>query len=152
MKLKMAYDDFSKSRVQVECLDPTMAKQSFKDECDINTIVKRFGLTGELPQNFRSPSYADFTDVVDFQSALNAVRSAGEAFMEMPAELRAKFLNDPQRLVEFVSKEENRDEAVKLGLVAPRPTPPPAEPVPGQVPVTPPPAGPPVPAPPVPVG
>lgn len=117
MKLKMAYDDFSKSRVQLTDFGPTMAKQSFKEEADINTIVKRFGLTGELPKNFRTPTYGDFTQVTDFQSAVNAVRAAGESFMEMPAELRAKFLNDPQKLIEFVSKEDNRAEAIKLGLV-----------------------------------
>lgn len=121
MKLKMSYDDFSKSRVQLVCLDESMAQQHFREECDINTIVRRFGLTGEMPSNYRAPVYGDFEGINDFQSALNAVRSAGEAFMEMPAALRAKFLNDPQKLVEFVGNEENRDEAIKLGLVPPPP-------------------------------
>ena len=30
----------------LNCKDLSLAKQSFADECDINNIVKRFGLTG----------------------------------------------------------------------------------------------------------
>lgn len=98
-------------------VEESMTQQSFRDECDINTIVKRFGLTGELPTNFRTPQYGDFDNVMDYQTALNAVRQAGEAFMEMPAELRARFNHDPQQLMDFVAKESNREEAERLGLV-----------------------------------
>lgn len=106
------------------CLDPTMAQQSAKDECDINTIVKRFGLTGQLPSGVRMPSYGDFTGLSDFQSALDAVRSAAESFQEMPADVRSRFQNDPALFVDFCSRLENRAEAIKLGLVPPDPPPP----------------------------
>lgn len=111
----------------LDCKKPTKTQQNQKDDCDINTIVRRFGLTGQLPNNVRVPQYGDFAGVQDFQSAMNAVRSASESFMELPAELRFRFDNDPQKLLEFVANGENRDEAVKLGLVKP---PPPAPPVP----------------------
>lgn len=92
-------------------------QQQFAEEVDINTIVRRFGLTGEVPDDYRAAQSGDFTNVVDYQSALNAVRAADEAFLELPGELRARFNNDPQALLEFVSDGRNRDEAVKLGLV-----------------------------------
>ena len=98
-----------------------LAQQQFKEECDINTIVQRFGLTGEMPQNVRVPVSGDFTGVVDFHSAMNAVRGAQEAFMELPGRVRARFGNDPQALMEFVGDVANRDEAAKLGLLAPKP-------------------------------
>lgn len=101
----------------LECRDPSRAQQNMKDECDINTIVKRFNLTGELPSNFEMPQYADFTEVVDYHSALNAVIKADEAFMELPAQMRARFDHDPAKLMEFLSKEENRSEAISLGLI-----------------------------------
>lgn len=94
-----------------------MTQQSFAEECDINTIVRRFGLTGEMPGNVRPPEFGDFTDVVDFHTASNAVREANESFMSMPAELRYRFSNDPQRLMEFLADGKNRDEAVSLGLL-----------------------------------
>lgn len=101
-----------------EIIDDGVTQQSFKDECDINTIVKRFGLTGEMPGGFAMPVSGDFSGIGDFQSAMNAVRAAQEAFDSLPGEMRARFANDPQRLISFLEDGANRDEAVKLGLVA----------------------------------
>lgn len=92
-------------------------QQHFKDECDINTIVKRFGLTGKLPETFKAPMVGDFADVVDFQTAMNAVVDAKDAFMQMPADLRKRFGHDPQQLIEFLENKGNLEEARKLGLV-----------------------------------
>lgn len=92
-------------------------QQQFAEEVDINTIVKNFGLTGQLPENFRAPVSGDFTGVTDYQSALNAVIAADEEFMTLPADVRERFANDPQKLLEFVENDKNRDEAITLGLV-----------------------------------
>lgn len=48
---------------------PSLTKQSFAEECDINTIVERFGLTGELPMDVRAPQYADFEEIFDIRAA-----------------------------------------------------------------------------------
>jgi hypothetical protein len=37
--------------------------------------------------------------------------------MRLPAELRARFENDPAKLIEFIDNSENLDEAINLGLV-----------------------------------
>ena len=74
-------------------------------------------LTGELPENVRVPRSGDFTGIGDYQSAMQAVRAAQESFMELPAEVRARFSNDPQALMVFMDDPANRDEAVELGLV-----------------------------------
>ncbi|UQT28874.1 internal scaffolding protein [Microvirus AZ-2020] len=102
------------------CPEPTLTQQQFRDECDINVILERFGVTGELPTNVRQPIMADFIEALDYQDALNAIRAANEAFMEMPAGIRARFENNPHNFVEFFSKEENREEGVKLGLIEPK--------------------------------
>lgn len=94
-----------------------MTQQQFAEEVDINEIVRRFGLTGELPENFRAPMTGDFSEVTDFQSAMNAVRAAESEFMRMPAELRRRFADDPQRLLDFLDDPRNRAEAESLGLV-----------------------------------
>lgn len=99
------------------CAEEDKTQQSFAEEVDINTIVRNFGLTGELPDDVRMPQYGDFTGVSDYQEAMNSVREADEAFMLLPAELRYKFANDPQRLLEFVADGGNREEAQKLGLL-----------------------------------
>jgi phage internal scaffolding protein len=101
----------------LECKDPSLAQQHMKDECDINIIVERFGVTGQLPQTPLEPSYGDFSGVSDYHTALNAIKAADTAFMGLPAQLRAKFDHDPNALLQFLQNEQNRDEAIMLGLI-----------------------------------
>lgn len=108
----------------LECKDETRTQQHFKEEVDINTIVERFGLGGKMPDNLPAPSYGDYTNVVDFKTAMDAVAKAGESFDRLPAAVRAKFMNDPQELLDFVENEANRPEAERLGLIMPKPQPP----------------------------
>lgn len=101
----------------LECLDESLAQQHAKDETDINTIVRRFGLTGELPSGVRAPQYGDFTEATDYHTAMNAVIAANNSFMQLPADVRARFNNDAGAFVDFCSDDKNRDEAKKLGLI-----------------------------------
>lgn len=98
-------------------------QQSFAEEVDINTIVKRYGLTGEMPMNMRVPLAGDFTEVTDFHSAMNMVIAAQEAFDQLPASMRARFHNDPGELISFLEDDANKEEAQKLGLVNKPPEP-----------------------------
>lgn len=91
-------------------------KQSFKDEVDINTIVKRFGITGQMPVPSRLPTYDDFTGIEDYQSALNALLDAAAAFDDLSADIRRKFDNDPQQFLEYVNNPDNRESLYDLGL------------------------------------
>lgn len=101
------------------CKDESLTKQAFAEEADINTIVKRFGIGEQIPQDVRMPTFGDFTAIGTFHEAMNAIAQANEAFDAMPASVRARFRNDPGEFVAFCSDEKNRDEAVKLGLVVP---------------------------------
>lgn len=101
------------------CEDPTMAQQQFAEECDINTIVERFGITGQLPSNGKAPMVGDFIEVQDYQSALNALIAADAEFMKMPAEIRAQFQNDAGKFVDFVSDAKNIEQVDKWGLSRP---------------------------------
>lgn len=96
---------------------PSLAKQSFRDECDINTILRQFNVTGQLPVGSVQPQYGDFSGITDYQSALNAVMAAQDSFLQLPAKVRARFDNDPALFVEFASDEANRDEMKALGLL-----------------------------------
>lgn len=101
----------------LKCEDASLAQQQFKDECDINTILERFGVTGELPSARAVPQYFDATGITDYHSAMNQVVQAQTAFAELPAKIRSRFENDPGRLIEFLDDENNRKEAIELGLV-----------------------------------
>lgn len=105
----------------LRCEDVSRTQQHFQEECDINTIVRRFGLDGDLPEGVRRPMYGDFTGIGDFRDAIEAVRRAEDSFMAMPAAVRSRFENDPGAFVDFCNDPANKDEWKKLGLVDPDP-------------------------------
>lgn len=94
----------------------SLTVQSEEADANINVIMDRYGFGAKLPENFRAPQYGDFSEVQDYQSCLNAVKAADAAFMEMPADVRERFGNSPQQLLEFLADGRNLDEARKLGL------------------------------------
>lgn len=116
-----SFGNYDGDQVSVEtglvCLEESLAIQSAEEEANINTIVRRFGLTGELPDDVRMPVSGDFTGLPDFHGAMNMVRAAQEEFMRVPADIRARFGNDPQVLMAFLEDDSNRDEARKLGFL-----------------------------------
>lgn len=114
----------------LSCPDATRAQQQFAEEVDINTIVKRFGVTGTVPNSVRAPTYGDFTGVSDYQSALNAIDMAMASFFDMPSDVRKRFDNDPALFVDFCSNPDNLPEMRKLGLAIPELVPEPEPPVP----------------------
>lgn len=114
------YDlDAASNESGLHCEDATLTQQHFKDECDINNILRQFNITGLLPEAPLSPRYGDFTGIGDYHSALNQVIAAEDEFMALPAQIRSRFDNDPAKLIDFLEKSENKDEAIKLGLVNP---------------------------------
>ncbi|WNK14141.1 MAG: internal scaffolding protein [Microvirus sp.] len=111
------YDrDAASNETAISDIGKSLTKQSFAEECDINTIVRRFHLTGELPSNVLVPQYADFTEIFDYHSALNVIAQANEAFDLMPADVRSRFQNDPAAFLDFCNDPNNAVEAVKLGI------------------------------------
>lgn len=92
-------------------------RQSFKEDADINNIVKRFNTTGQLPAMIRQDAkYGDFSTVTDFREAMDLVMHAQDQFANLPAAVRDRFGNDPARFLEFAMKPESRGEMVKMGL------------------------------------
>lgn len=101
--------------------EPTLAQQSFKDEVNVNTIMRKFVMSGELPNVIRPVMPEEFEEVFDFQSAMNKIRRAQEEFMKLPSGVRARFQNNPQVFTQFLQNPENQAEATKMGLIIPRP-------------------------------
>jgi len=91
----------------------TKTKQSFKDEVDVNNIIRRFQKTGELPAASRVPRYEDFSNVPSYQDALNFVAGVNDAFLELPSRIRNQFSNDPGAYLDFVSDPKNADALVE---------------------------------------
>ena len=129
---KTAYDglnaDYSdQSGIYFDPEDPlsvSMTKQAFRDECDINNILESFERTGAITHyNDVQPKYGDFSNPVDYQTAMHIVLEAHTAFENLPAKIREKFHNNPEEFLEFCSQDKNRDELIALGLIEAPPSP-----------------------------
>lgn len=99
------------------CNDELITQQHFLESTDINRIVAQYGRTGEATQTTRQPLPADFYNITDYHTALNAVKAGDEAFMTLSATVRERFQNDTGQYLAFLEDEKNRDEAVALGLL-----------------------------------
>ena len=71
-------------------MDESKAIQSAEEESNINTIVRRFGISGELPNQVAMPQSGDFTNIPDFHTVMNLVRQAQEEFVRIPADVRVR--------------------------------------------------------------
>lgn len=120
MSFQHAYSDPFRGS-DIVCSEPSLAQQSFKEEVDINVMLERFGVTGQMPVGVRLPTYGDFSQVNDFRSGLHVVMAARDEFMKLPAKLRARFDNDPQQFMDFCLDEKNLPELRSLGLANPLP-------------------------------
>jgi len=107
----------------LSCGEPTRTQQQFKEECDINTIVRRFGVTGQVPTTLAPPLQGDFVDALDFRQSMDLIVKARESFQALPATVRSRFHNDPAEFVDFCSDKDNLLEARKLGIALPEPVP-----------------------------
>lgn len=124
-----------KSRSSISFPAEGRTKQSFAQECDINTIMSRYALTGQFTHlSLRAPQYGDVADI-DFQGCMDTVAAAREHFASLPSAIRDRFHNDPGRLLSFLQDPSNRDEALKLGLLAPSEAPPLLVPIPQAAPL-----------------
>lgn len=95
-------------------------KQSFKDQCDINCILRNYDKTGLITHvNDATARYGDFTEVNEYQDSLNLVIEADRAFSELPSHVRKRFGNDPGAFFEFATDPDNFDQMVELGLANP---------------------------------
>ena len=101
---------------------PSMARQEFAEECDINTIMARYEKTGAISHvNRVIPVYMDLTQVPDLRGAMDAMREASIAFNLFPAKVRREFDNDPQKFVDFAQDPENIGKMREWGLAPPVP-------------------------------
>lgn len=118
---RTAYDGLNVHYSDLTAVDmsseKSMTHQSFADECDVNNIVHNLDISGFLESSRgRPPQFLDCSQVSDYHSALNTVRYAQSVFMDLPAEVRSRFRNDPGEFVSFFNDPANQDEAIALGL------------------------------------
>lgn len=98
--------------------EPTLTQQQFKEQCDINNIIKHYTQTGELPLSKKVGQFLDVSNVQDYHTALQTVFEAQHAFDALPSSIRSRFENDPNQLLAFIEDDANHEEALTLGLLS----------------------------------
>nr|WAE43875.1 MAG: internal scaffolding protein [Microviridae sp.] len=110
------------ARVQLVCKDPSRTKQSFKKECDINLIMKKYKkvMSSNYLDSYNSVvggQFGDFSNIIDYRTALDTVGRAESIFMGLPAVVRSQFGNDTAVFLDFVNNPANAHRLAELGLV-----------------------------------
>ena len=100
----------------LEFHDVSLTQQQFLAASDINNIIKRYRVTGLLPQHQAQPLYGDFSELPDYQTALNQVLRAEATFAALSSDLRERFGNDVQAFLDFAQDPENRPDLEKWGF------------------------------------
>lgn len=109
-------------RVTVEFTEPSMTKQSHKDECDIHRILKQYQRTGVMAHiAARQPSFQELPDNFDYQSALDISLKAQEAFGMLPSSLRDRYKNDPGTFLSAISDPREAEYLREMGVLKPLP-------------------------------
>lgn len=104
-------------RIQYRFDGPTKTQQQFKDQCDVNNIIRKYNQTNEITHLARTRGvYADISTIGDYADSLTKVMSAQEAFLTLPATVRRDFSNDPGQLLSFMKDPANFEKCVEYGL------------------------------------
>lgn len=90
---------------------PGLTQQHFKDECDINYIIRHYN--GQTPPE---PVYGDVSMFEGLQSAIDLVDSANDNFMALPSKIRDDFGHDPVAFYQFANNPQNYQYLVDNGL------------------------------------
>lgn len=118
-----------RSATDTVTLGPSMTRQEFATDCDINVLMDRYQNQdiGSIMRASQEPVYVDFTMMPDdLMGTLQLMREAENAFMTLPAQVRREFDNDAVAFVDFASDRGNLDQMRSWGLAPPAPEPPPA--------------------------
>lgn len=103
---------------------PSLTRQEFAEECDINEIMARYEATGAISHvNKAEPVYLDTTEYPGLQASMDLFREAATAFNSLPAKVRREFDNDPQKFVDFACEPGNVARMREWGLAEPEKAP-----------------------------
>lgn len=129
-KVTVVERENGKKRVIIDCSGESKTQQHHEKETNVNKIMAKAYKTGMVPVSMKSPLLCEnFESAADFMECQNIIAKARQDFMALPSSIRKRFANEPANLMEFLQNEDNRAEAIKLGLVSPTPVVPVVEPI-----------------------
>ena len=103
---------------------PSMTEQHHQESSDINNIMKKYTETGIVDHVSKyEPVYGDHSGA-DFHEAMSIVANAQSMFLDLPAQAREKFDNDPAKFLDYVDTIDidtvDPAELLSLDIIEPR--------------------------------
>ena len=92
------------------------AKQEFKDDADLNSIMRKFQKSDAIDHFAKYQGEYGGIGPANLQQAMNTVITAQTMFDELPSSVRNRFSNSPQDFLEFVQNPDNYQEAQELNI------------------------------------
>ena len=107
----------ARRRVTKDFVKPSLVKEEFQADSDINEIMRKWSVTGVLQSStVANMRFGDFGNVVDYHGALSQITAAEQDFAMLPAEVRDRFSNDVSSLLQALDDPERAEELRELGL------------------------------------
>lgn len=111
--------DSKRVKVGMHFNKPTICEQRLGHDLDMNAIVNRYnqGVYSPTPIVASQPKFASVFKPNMYEDSLAYVREVQNEFNALPSDIRRKFDNDPNKMLNFVKDDKNIEEAYKLGLL-----------------------------------
>lgn len=102
---------------------PSLTKQAFKDDCDINVLYARFVKANPGVDPLDGPTYVvdmehltDVSAIRGLQGMFEKADEATEIFYNLPPDVRFKFGNDPANLRQAIESYQRPEDLAKYGI------------------------------------
>lgn len=94
--------NFESDRTATFTPEPSLTKQEFVEEQDINVILDRLARGGEQPLIVLPEHFMDLTGRTDYFTMASRIAETNRLFYTLDAGTRSEFLNDPARWADAV--------------------------------------------------
>ena len=106
-----------KSKKTITNFGPSKTEQQFKKEVSPREILNKYRHLGVMPpRTSKQPRYGDFSIVPDYHTMKCTVAKVEQQFWALPSDIRKRFRNRPELLMEHMQKPENRLDCYRMGL------------------------------------
>lgn len=117
-KFRSHYDG-KRIKVGMHFNKPSLTEKIQGHDLDINAIVNRYhqGIYSPVPIATKKPTFAGVFKPNMYEESVQYIRNVQNEFNSLPSNIRARFDNDPNKLLNFLEDSSNIEEAHKLGLL-----------------------------------
>lgn len=104
----------------LEFTQPSLTQQQFKDECEIESLLKAHNLSqvmGIMNNYNQQPLYGDVSEIPDFHVSQNHLARATEYFEGLPSDVRSRFNNSLSEFLITLNNPGAREALTEMGVL-----------------------------------